>query len=139
MTKPLVLSAIVAMLSATAAQATEAAISCQEAGSLKGPIADIVVTMGRYRHSTGQPEGGVSVEQDLHFSEARRTLTIATHEMDVPGHPFPRTICEFDSAGTVVKDVLLLDGSNPFTTVAFEYDGEGRLAKSTSTSENPRN
>jgi hypothetical protein len=134
---PFVLSATVAMLWATAAQATEAAISCQEAGSLKGPITDIVVTMGRYRHSTGQPEGRISVEQDLHFSEDRRTLTITTHEMDVPGQPFPRSICEFDLAGRLVKDVLLLDGSNPFTTVEFEYDGAGRLSKSTSKSQNP--
>jgi hypothetical protein len=132
-----VLGVIAAMLPASAAHATEAAVSCQEAGSLKGPIKDIVVTMGRYRHATGQPDGRISVEENLQFSDDRRTLTITTHERDVPGQPFPRTICEYDASGKLVKDVMLLDGSHPFTIVEFEYDRAGRLAKSTSNSENP--
>src|SRR5471032_2414569 len=80
----LVLGAVAALLPASAAHATEAAVTCQEAEALKGPIKDIVVTMGSYRHATGQPEGRVSVEQDLHFSDDRRTLTITTHERDAP-------------------------------------------------------
>jgi YD repeat-containing protein len=105
---------------------------------VKGTIKDIVVTMGRYRHSRGQPEGRISVEQDLQFSEGRRTITIATHERDVPGQVFPRTICEYDPSGKLVKDVLLPDGTNAFRVVEFEYDGAGRLAKSTSKSKNPQ-
>jgi hypothetical protein len=133
----LVLGAVVSLAVSEGASASNASISCKEAGALRGPVKDVIVTRGAQHHVTGLVDGQPSFEEELHFSDDRRTLTITTHEHDAPGAPFPRTTCEYDPGGKLVREVLLLDGSTTFTIVEFAYDSDGRLTQSISRSKNP--
>jgi YD repeat-containing protein len=118
---------VVSIVAATNAYADS---RCLEAMKLRGAVTAVVVREGTVDLATGAVRGSTQIRHRWTISDDRRT--VATVEGP------SATQCEFDTAGLLRRSVLKLDGINPFTTVEYTYDGEGRQTLVRSRSANPQ-
>lgn len=115
---------------------------CLAAQALRGHVKTVRISTGKVAAETGAPLKKPHLWERWDISRDRRTITVIQYSADAPSllplfNLWPRTICEFDEAGSLVRSWLKLNGLTTYTTVETAYDAQGRKLAVQSRSRNP--